>query len=210
MLAAPAPREIASQVGQNRHAGGGKMSGQPFVIAREKPRIQEAAGRETGQLTVRVGLERLRLQGGGHVLSGRFRLGGSEGARLERECGRMSGRPYALQTADPAMLIDVDEAVAINRDAGDRTAAQRGKRKDAGDPLDAPARGVQYDRFRITALDVDPGSGEAPTCCMALTVADATPESAALTPRVAVFMDGAMVRPRPMPVKMRPGSMSAA
>jgi hypothetical protein len=42
---------------------------------------------------------------------------------------------------------------------------------------------------------------------MVLTVAAATPASAAVTPRVAVFIDGAIENPRPMPIRTRPGRM---
>ena len=40
---------------------------------------------------------------------------------------------------------------------------------------------------------------EPPSCCPVLTVAEATPASCGATPNVPVFIDGAIVKPKPRP-----------
>jgi len=49
-----------------------------------------------------------------------------------------------------------------------------------------------------------------PTCCIVLTMADATPESSRRTPAVAVLMAGAMIMPKPSPITSRAGSTPLA
>lgn len=49
---------------------------------------------------------------------------------------------------------------------------------------------------------------EPPTCWDVFTVAEATPASSSLTPAVAMFIAGAMMRPKPRPVRISCGMTS--
>ena len=51
---------------------------------------------------------------------------------------------------------------------------------------------------------------EPPTCWEVLTIAEATPASRGGTPWVAVANDGAMVRPKPIPISTSDGSTCVA
>src|SRR3954465_5156515 len=51
---------------------------------------------------------------------------------------------------------------------------------------------------------------EPPTCCIVLTVAEATPASVPSTPSVAVFIAGDITSPIPTPITSRAGSTPAA
>ena len=49
---------------------------------------------------------------------------------------------------------------------------------------------------------------EPPTCCIVLTIAEATPVSARSTPNVAVWKAGGKMLPMPMPIRISAGSTS--
>ena len=51
---------------------------------------------------------------------------------------------------------------------------------------------------------------EPPTCWQLLTVAEATPASSWLTPKVAVLIDGAKISPSPSPITSSAGRMCPA
>jgi hypothetical protein len=56
----------------------------------------------------------------GDVLGSHVGLLGREAARLQREGGGIAHRPYAVQSAHVAVLVDVNEPLGVGRYAGHR------------------------------------------------------------------------------------------
>ena len=88
-----------------------------------------------------------------------------------------------------------------------RVAVDRGLRREVG------GAGVLA-AYELAALEASVLSSavpiEPPICWPVLTIAEATPASRGSTPSVAVLIAGAMIRPRPRPMTIRPGSTCVA